>query len=405
MAGSRVNHTFTTVGKFVVILTVWDLAQAQNHTSLTVNVTLVPKKAPVPDFNFFTEDGSRFPTVLTNLTFNSTTADPDNITEGYFWDFGDGMTEVGHTVTHKYSHYGKYNVTFTVFWNTTLNASVTKNLTVIDLSPLPKIGQSTNDTVKKFSIDFDALDTTDKDDEYNTLVFHWDFGDGTKLDGDSVSHAYVRSGLFNVTMTVVDPGGAQGQATSYVKVTNRIPKVIIKASNTTLAWNETLKLDGSGCSDPDGDPLTYSWDFGDNSTLNTNINTSPVFPAAGYYTVKLTVMDNDKGTGVATVTIHQLAKVVVTPPPKKPKKQDNTMLYFGLGALVAIIAVIAGAALMLSKKKQRPPAARTGLETDLSPGISGTAPEETLVPEGPEPPKEIPKAKAVAVIPKEEEPK
>ncbi len=408
VAGSRVNHTFMTVGKFIVTLKVWDLAEVQNQSTLTVNVTEVPKKAPAPDFEFFVQDGSRTPTVLTNLTFKSTTADPDNITQGFFWDFGDGMSDVGTTVVHKYSHYGKFNVTLTIFWNTTLNASVVKNLTVIDLSPTPKIGLSTNDTFKNFVITFDAMDTTDPDDDYNTLAFQWDFGDGISagFGADSIAHAYKKSGLFNVSLTVVDPGGAQAKALAQVLVRNRQPKALLKASNTTLVWNETLKLDGSGSSDPDGDPINYTWDFADNSTFDNNMNTSHKFSKEGYFTVKLTVRDNDNGVGGATITVHQLAKVIVKPPHKKPKKQDNTMLYIGLGVAIALIAAIVVVVLMLGRKKQRPSAARTRLETDLSPGIGGTTsegPQATDEPVGPEPPKDIPKAKAVAVKPKEPE--
>jgi PKD repeat protein len=406
VAGSRVNHTFLTVGMFTVTLKVWDLAEVQNQTTLVVNVTEVPKMAPVPDFEFSVQGGTLDPTVLTNVTFTSTTLDPDNITQGLFWDFGDGMSDVGSTVVHKYRHYGKYNVTLTVFWNTTLNATVVKNLTVIDLAPTPKIGLSMNDTVKKFVIEFDALDTADPDDDYGSLEFHWDFGDGTKVDGDTPSHAYVKSGLFNVTLTVADPGGAQAKATAQVIVRNRQPKALLKASNTTLAWNETLKLDGSGSSDPDGDPINYTWDFGDNSTFDLNVNTSHRFTKEGYFTVKLTVKDNDNGLNVATITIHQLAKVIIEPPPKKPKKTDNTMLYLGLGILIALIAVIGVVAFMLTRKKQRPPVEKTKLETDLSAGIGGTNSDGPLAENEPEEPvpapiKEIPKAKAVVAKPKD----
>lgn len=404
LPGSRVNHTFMTVGKFTVTLRVWDLANVENKSTLLVNVTEVPKKAPIPDFKFSIQGGALTPTILTNLTFNSTTLDPDNITQGFFWDFGDGMSDVGSTVVHKYIHYGKFNVTLTVYWNTTLNASITKNLTVIDLSPTPKIGQTANDTVKKFSIDFDALDTTDPDDEFNTLAFHWDFGDGTKADGDSAAHAYLRSGKFNVTLTVADPGGAQAKVTSQVLVRNRAPKALFKFSNTTLAWNETLKLDGSGSSDPDGDPINYTWEFDDNTSVDHNINTSHLFLKEGYFTVKLTVLDNDKGTGFSTITIHQLAKVIIKPPPKKPKKQDNTMLYVGIGAAIALIAAIVAAVLLFGRKKQRPTPPITKLETDLAPSTSGTATEGPLTPEEEtEPEKDIPKAKAVAVKHKEDE--
>ena len=46
----------------------------------------------------------------------------------------------------------------------------------------------------------------------------------------------------------------------------------------------------AGSSDPEGRPLTYSWDFGDGTT-STLANPSHTFTAAGRYTVRLTTSD------------------------------------------------------------------------------------------------------------------
>jgi PKD repeat protein len=53
---------------------------------------------------------------------------------------------------------------------------------------------------------------------------------------------------------------------------------------------QSITFDGSGSSDPDGDTLTYAWDFGDGAT---GINEQPIhtYAAAGTYTVKLIVSD------------------------------------------------------------------------------------------------------------------
>ncbi|MFS0898437.1 PQQ-dependent sugar dehydrogenase [Mycolicibacterium litorale] len=93
---------------------------------------------------------------------------------------------------------------------------------------------------------------------------------------------------------------------------NRAPTAILDASQTTTA-DKTLTVDFSGVKshDPDGDNLTYRWDFGDGNT-STGAVTSHTFSTAGAYstyTVTLTVSDGEK-----TNTTTQKITVGSTPP-------------------------------------------------------------------------------------------
>jgi outer membrane protein OmpA-like peptidoglycan-associated protein len=74
--------------------------------------------------------------------------------------------------------------------------------------------------------------------------------------------------------------------------------------------NELLTFDASASSDPDGDPLKYTWDFGDGTTSDFT------FPIAthryidrGLYTVNLTVEDDKGATAEATQQVSIITAV------------------------------------------------------------------------------------------------
>ena len=58
---------------------------------------------------------------------------------------------------------------------------------------------------------------------------------------------------------------------------------------------------GGTSTDPDGDTLTYSWDFGDTSPAVTTEDASHTYTGAGARTVTLTVNDGKGHTDTDTV--------------------------------------------------------------------------------------------------------
>jgi hypothetical protein len=88
---------------------------------------------------------------------------------------------------------------------------------------------------------------------------------------------------------------------------NHAPAAAFTASSTAQAMSP-VSFDGSGSSDPDGDVLSYSWDFGDGERGGT-ATIAHSFAASGAFTVKLTVADGRGGVSTAqhAVTVSALA--------------------------------------------------------------------------------------------------
>ena len=102
---------------------------------------------------------------------------------------------------------------------------------------------------------------------------------------------------------------------------NQPPTAVITASPTNGPVPLTVSFDGTGSSDPEGKPLSYSWDLNGDGTFGdaTGSTASYTYTAAGVYHPSLRVTDDQGATDTASVTVtagqhrtdrgHRLARV------------------------------------------------------------------------------------------------
>jgi glucose/arabinose dehydrogenase/subtilisin-like proprotein convertase family protein len=99
--------------------------------------------------------------------------------------------------------------------------------------------------------------------------------------------------------------GATIQQLSYTG--NRTPIAVASANQYFGPTPLAVQFSSSGSSDPDGQPITYSWNFGDGSPVSTQANPSHTFSApagvATRYVVTLTVTDSGGLSAQATLII------------------------------------------------------------------------------------------------------
>ncbi len=295
--GVSASHSYPNAGAYPVTLTVTDDDGATDTASITKTVR---NQSPVAIFT----DSTETVYVDDTITFDAAESyDPDGTIVAYAWDFGDGTTATGVTVSHAYDDNSSYVVTLTVTDNDGATDSVDATKVVMNRQPVALFTETSETVNTDDSISFDASGSYDSD---GTIVsYSWDFGDGTTATDVSVQHVYSQDGTYTVSLTVTDDDGATDTTSATITVLNRVPVASFTESAETVSTGESIHFDASESYDPDGTIVAYSWDFGDGTTA-TGVVVDHAYEDDGVYTVTLTVTDDDGATGSATATKNVL---------------------------------------------------------------------------------------------------
>ena len=139
----------------------------------------------------------------------------------YAWQFSDGTTATGKTITHAFSRYGTYTATLTVTdafgWPSTTTQSITVNDVAPTVTALPNASLIAGE---KYSASGAFADPGD-----NTWTATVNYG-SPDVSGPlvlagrtfSLAHGYPNAGSFPVTVTVTDDAGKSGMASWFVNV-------------------------------------------------------------------------------------------------------------------------------------------------------------------------------------------
>jgi glucose/arabinose dehydrogenase len=133
----------------------------------------------------------------------------------------------------------------------------------------------------------------------------------------------------------------------YVAGGNTPPTAKILAYPTNGVVPLTVEFNSGASFDPDGQALTYSWDFGDGNT-STTANPTHTYTVGGQYIVRLTVTDpgNLSDTDQRTINANNTAPVaVINAPSEGTTYNAGTVLNFSGGAIDAEEGALPGAQL------------------------------------------------------------
>lgn len=236
--------------------------------------------------------------------------DPDGDNLKYTWDFGDGSTAAGKSVTHTYAKGGNYVAKVTVDDEAGSACSIAADDLNITLNKQPFADAGPDQYT---CVGTEVIFSGEGSSSEGNPSYVWDFGDGEKAEGVKVSHVYKKGGRHQVKLAVDNGNGANCSKAEdmAIVVANTKPSAGLASVQKTSIGKQVI-LDASGSTDPDGDILKYAWDFGDGVTKIGTAKETYTYQKGGKYEAIVTV---DDGRGSSCSKDSSVTEVIVNTPP------------------------------------------------------------------------------------------
>lgn len=272
-ASTNPGAVFTDEKTYTVTLTVRDGSQTS-----TKSQQITVYKKPVADFTLSkTKDCLPAP-----ITFTSTSTTSDGSITGYYWDFGDGVTQQGFSASqlHIYNVEQVATVSLTVTNTYGCNSTVQKKDVV---KIIPHLSSNFTADKRILCLETDPVQFTNSSAGPGTLSYIWDFGDGNTSTQKNPNYSFNKKGIYTVKLTVNSTEGctAINTQTNLLNVASyssdfTVPALICKNNPATFTSQSS--------------PIpTYTvWEV-DNTVVNYYYNFhNQSFATAGTHAVKLT---------------------------------------------------------------------------------------------------------------------
>jgi PKD repeat protein len=275
------QHTYQYGGTYVVCLSMWDSVPQCSSTFCDTVTVAGPCQAG-----------------FTSSSYNDTawfsgwcsTGGPNT---QYSWDFGDNTSGTGQYPMHVYANSQYYNVCLYVYDNSTQCAD-TFCQSVFVAGPFV----STCNAAFSFTTNGSTATFTNTSTGITVNTgYYWSFGDGNYDYSLSPQHTYQYGGTYNVCLTLWD--SAQS-CNSYICQNVTVSGPPQPCNAYFITWPDTFNQYNywaynysTGAS-----PMSYSWNWGDGSPIDTLPYPSHTYTNPGWYTICLSITAGNGCTSV-----------------------------------------------------------------------------------------------------------
>jgi hypothetical protein len=317
-------------GVYVFKLTVKDNGNSTSSDSVTVIVNAIANKLPVA--NAGANKSITLPVNTVNLD-GSASSDPDGALTGFTWLKVSGPSQgaisntTSATTTATGLVQGNYVFKLTVKDNSNATASDSVIITVNsapNLAPVANAGGDKVITLPVNSVTIEGSASVDADGSISS--YSWvkisgpTQGSITGAGAALATATNLVQGTYTFKLTVTDNNGVATSDTVSVTVNPAVnqPPVADAGNNQTITLPaNSVILNGSASSDPDGTIVSYAWvkTAGNTATISnaTSKSTTAGNLQAGQYTFELTVIDNSGASSKKTVRVTVLSPADQSP--------------------------------------------------------------------------------------------
>lgn len=254
--------------------------------------------------------------------------DPDGFILKWEWDFGDGESGVGESISHTYDTPGTYDVTLRVTDDDSATATASRTITVTaaeepggagagptaSFTATPLVGAA------PLSVTFNASASAYAG--HAITYYSWDFGDGVTGTGMTTTHTYAPlvTTTYNVVLRIIAADNTEDTATKSITATviPPTPPANAPTASFTSAPNKAVAPQQFDFDPANSKAVTpavlqhFLWVFGDGTTPQAENDDVHVFhryvtsQATEQFVVALTVGDNQGAydTETRTVTVE-----------------------------------------------------------------------------------------------------
>jgi PKD repeat protein len=241
----------------------------------------------------------------------SSSSDPNGDRLSYTWRFGDGASDVGRALVHRYPGPGTYLAMLGIRDSSgQIGSGAERRFEVlVKRPPTTRTGEDVV-VAPSEAVVFDGSGSLPG--ERPIVSYAWDFDDGGRGDGPSVEHSFAAPGRYVVTLRVADDTAPPCNVASdrqIVQVNAR--PIAVPGEEQRVSPGQKVVLDGARSYDVDGEITAHHWDLSDGTAL-AGARVEHAFAAPGSYLATLTVED---AAGVANSRGSDTVRILVNAPP------------------------------------------------------------------------------------------